>query len=80
MAMSTRISAGQVRLIHDDAVAESFVGSLKKRRIQEQTYKNRELSIADVADYIEAFSPLNLGNSTARASSIGSASNRAEAE
>lgn len=37
----------------DNAVAESFFGSLKKERIKKQIYKNRELAIADVAEYIE---------------------------
>src|SRR6516165_8566815 len=39
----------------DNAVAESFFGSLKKERIKKQIYKNRELATADVADYIVAF-------------------------
>lgn len=39
----------------DDAVAEAFFGSLKKERIKKQIYKNRELAIADVADYIDTF-------------------------
>src|SRR5262245_27334704 len=39
----------------DNAVAESFFGSLKKERIKKQIYKNRELATADVADYIAAF-------------------------
>jgi putative transposase len=39
----------------DNAVAESVFGSLKKERIKKQIYKNRELAIADVADYIETF-------------------------
>ena len=39
----------------DNAVAESFFGSLKKERIKKQIYKNRELAIAEVADYIETF-------------------------
>jgi len=39
----------------DNAVAESFFSSLKKERIKKHIYKNRELAIADVADYIEAF-------------------------
>jgi putative transposase len=37
----------------DNAVAESFFGTLKKER--KQIYKNRELAAADVADYIVAF-------------------------
>ena len=39
----------------DNAVVESFFSSLKKERIKKQIYKNRELAIADVADYIETF-------------------------
>ncbi len=39
----------------DNAVAESFFGSLKKERIKKHIYKNRELALNDVTDYIEAF-------------------------
>jgi putative transposase len=39
----------------DNAVAESFFGSLKKERIKKHIYKNRELALADVSDYIETF-------------------------
>ena len=39
----------------DNAVAESFFGSLKKERIKKQIYKNRALATADVADYIDSF-------------------------
>ena len=39
----------------DNAVAESFFGSLKKERIKKQIYKNRELALNDVADYIDSF-------------------------
>jgi len=39
----------------DNAVAESFFGSLKKERIKKHIYKNRELAIADIAEYIESF-------------------------
>jgi putative transposase len=39
----------------DNAVAESFFGSLKKERIKKHIYKNRELALNDVADYIETF-------------------------
>jgi putative transposase len=39
----------------DNAVAESFFGSLKKERIKKQIYKNRELALTDVADYIMTF-------------------------
>jgi putative transposase len=39
----------------DNAVAESFFSSLKKERIKKPIYKNRELAIADVADYIDTF-------------------------
>jgi putative transposase len=39
----------------DNAVAESFFGSLKKERIKKQIYKNRALAMADIADYINVF-------------------------
>jgi putative transposase len=39
----------------DNAVAEAFFSSLKKERIKKQIYRNRELAIADLADYIESF-------------------------
>ncbi|MGH3427077.1 MAG: IS3 family transposase, partial [Mycobacteriales bacterium] len=39
----------------DNAVAESFFGSLKKERIKKHIYKNRELAVEDISDYIEAF-------------------------
>jgi putative transposase len=39
----------------DNAVAESFFGSLKKERIKKRIYKNREIATADVFDYIESF-------------------------
>lgn len=39
----------------DTAVAASFFSSLKKERIKKQIYKNRELALADVADYIDTF-------------------------
>jgi putative transposase len=39
----------------DNAVAESFFASLKKERIKKRIYKNRDLAIADVSDYINAF-------------------------
>jgi putative transposase len=39
----------------DDAVAESFFGSLKKEGIKKQIYKTRDLAIADVAAYINTF-------------------------
>jgi putative transposase len=38
-----------------NAVAESFFSSLKKERIKKQIYKNRELALNDVADYIDRF-------------------------
>jgi len=40
---------------YDNAVAESFFSSLKKERIKKRIYKNRELAIADISDYIETF-------------------------
>jgi putative transposase len=39
----------------DNAVAESFFGSLKKERIKKHIYKNRDLANEDINDYIEAF-------------------------
>lgn len=39
----------------DKAVAESFFSSLKKERIKKRIYKNRQLAIDDVSDYIESF-------------------------
>ena len=39
----------------DNAVAESFFSSLKKRRIKKRVYKTRELARADIFDYIEVF-------------------------
>ena len=39
----------------DNAVAESFFGSLKKERIKKHIYKSRELAMADVAAYIDTF-------------------------
>jgi transposase InsO family protein len=39
----------------DNAVAESFFSSLKKERIKKQIYRNRDLALNAVADYIDAF-------------------------
>jgi len=39
----------------DNAVAESFFGSLKKERIKKRIYKIRDLAKADIFDYIEVF-------------------------
>jgi len=39
----------------DNAVVESFFSSLKKERIKKLIYKNRDVAIADVADYIDTF-------------------------
>ena len=39
----------------DNAVAESFFSSLKKERIRKRIYKTRDLTRADVFDYIEGF-------------------------
>lgn len=39
----------------DNAVAESFFASLKKERIKKRIYKNRELALADVSEYIHSF-------------------------
>ena len=53
----------------DNAVAESFFSSLKKERIKKQIYKNRELAVADVTQYIDTFY-----NSTRRHSHLGGVS------
>lgn len=39
----------------DNAVAESFFGSLKKERIKKRIYRNRDVATADISDYIESF-------------------------
>lgn len=39
----------------DNAVAESFFGSLKKERIKRQICKERVLATVDIADYIDVF-------------------------
>ena len=39
----------------DNAVAESFFSSLKKERIKKKIYKNRQLAIEDISDYIDSF-------------------------
>ena len=39
----------------DNAVAESFFGSLKKERVKKQIYKTRALAEADIAEYIDTF-------------------------
>jgi putative transposase len=39
----------------DNAVAESFFGSLKKERIKKHIYRTRQLAIDDLAEYIEPF-------------------------
>jgi putative transposase len=39
----------------DIAVAESFFSSLKKERIKKKIYRNRQLAIADISDYIDSF-------------------------
>ena len=39
----------------DNAVAESFFGSLKKERIKKRIYKTRDLANADISEYIESF-------------------------
>jgi len=53
----------------DNAVAESFFSSLKKERVKKQIYKNRELALHDVADYIDGFY-----NATRRHSHLGGVS------
>ena len=39
----------------DNAVAESLFSSLKKERIKKKIYKNRQLAIEDISDYIDSF-------------------------
>jgi len=39
----------------DNAVAESFFSSLKKERIRKKIYRTRELTKADIFEYIEVF-------------------------
>lgn len=39
----------------DNAVAESFFSSPKKERIKKRIYRNRDLAINDVSDYIQSF-------------------------
>jgi putative transposase len=53
----------------DNAVAESFFSSLKKERIKKQIYKNRDLALRDVGDYINRFY-----NGTRRHSHLGGVS------
>jgi putative transposase len=39
----------------DNAVAESFFGSLKKEGIKKRIFKSRELATQEISEYIEAF-------------------------
>jgi putative transposase len=39
----------------DNAVAESFFSSLKKKRIKKQIYRDRDTATRDIGDYIESF-------------------------
>jgi putative transposase len=39
----------------DNAVAESFFGSLKKERVYSKSYKTRSQAKSDIVDYIEMF-------------------------
>lgn len=39
----------------DNAVAESFFGSLKKELIKKRIFKNREIAQAEISGYIESF-------------------------
>ena len=39
----------------DNAVAESFFGSLKKELIKKHIYKNRALATEEISNYIETF-------------------------
>ena len=52
---SSRASMSRKGNCWDNAVAESFFGSLKKEGIKKQIYKTRDLAIADVAAYINTF-------------------------
>lgn len=56
----------------DNTVAESFFSSLKKERIRKRIYKTRDLTRADVFDYIEVFY-----NRTRRHSHLGGISPKA---
>lgn len=40
---------------HDNAVAESFFGLLKRERVKRKSYKTREDAHRDIFDYIELF-------------------------
>ncbi len=40
---------------YDNAVAESFFGSLKKERIRRRIYRTREEARSDIFEYIEMF-------------------------
>ena len=50
----------------DNEAAEFFFGRLKKERIKKHIYKNQELGLNDVAEYIESFH-----NRTRRQSQLG---------
>ena len=39
----------------DNAVAESFFGSMKTERVNEMNYQSREKARHDIVDYIEMF-------------------------
>jgi putative transposase len=52
----------------DNAVAESFFGSLKKERSKKHIYRDRDTATKDIADYIESFY-----NRTRRHSHLGGA-------
>jgi len=39
----------------DNAVAESFFSSLKKKRIKKRIYQNRDIATADISEYIDLF-------------------------
>lgn len=39
----------------DNAVVESFFGSLKKERIKKRIYRTRDLATADISGYIDSF-------------------------
>lgn len=39
----------------DNAIAESFFSSLKKERLKKHIYRDRELALADISEYIDNF-------------------------
>ena len=54
---------------YDNAVAESFFGSSKKELIKKRIFKNRELAMREISQYIDSFY-----NQTRRHSHLGGVS------